>query len=311
MTELTVKELKQKIIDGGITEEQIDTTFEELKETGFLYRTPNGLRMALFKIAKDNKIAIEESSAGAVGEVFPMKIEEAYDTDKKNMTVSGYPVSGFRLTDKGHIILTLADDTGKISIGFWEGNNTPEKLEQFVDENNVTELTYIEVKNISWSDKSFPMPSFGDYSALEVVEEAPFPIIEAKTLSTANAKSSQYGGAMVGAVVSIDPTQMRNPKFCGECNKWFKGATDDEVGEMKHCETCGEVQEVMTAIAGTFTFGDRDGFITVEISQFAGIQSLEEGEEILVRGKWLDKDKEGNPKNVFVAYQLIRTKKKI
>lgn len=309
MTELNVKELKAKVIEGGITDEQIDKRFEELKKSSFLYTTDNGLRMALMTIARENKIQVEESSASGIGEIFPMKIEEVYESDKKSFTISGYPVSGFRLTDNGHIILTLADNTGRVSIGFWAKNGTPEKLEQFVDENKVDELTYIKIKNVSWSDRSFPMPSFGDYSALEVVEEAPFPIIEAKTLSTANAKTAQYGGAMVGVVMSLG--EMRKPKFCGQCNKWFKGANDDEVGEMKHCETCGEVQEVLTALSGIFTFADRDGFITVEITQFAGIQTLEEGEEILVRGKWIDKDKEGNPKNLFTSYQLIKLKKKV
>ena len=310
MTELTVKELKQKIIEGGITEEEINTKFEALKETGFLYRTPNGLRMALYKIAKDNKIAIEESSASAVGEVVPLTIEEVYDSDKQRFTISGYPVGGFRPNTNGDLYLTLADNTGKIQVKFWDNKGAVEKFEEFIDANGITELSFIKLKNIDWKDKSNYTPNFNDYSAFELVEEAPYPIIEAKTLSTANAKTAKYGGAMVGAVISIDPTQMRNPKFCGECNKWFKGVKDEEVGEMKHCETCGEVQEVMTALAGTFTFGDRDGFITVELTQFAEVKSLNEGEEVLVRGKWLDKDKDGNPKNVFIAYQLIKTKKK-
>ena len=89
MTELTVKELSAKVIEGGITQEQIQARHEELKSTSFLYKTPNGLRMALMTIAKENKISIGEAPTSAVGEVFPLSIEGVYEGDKKKFSIKG------------------------------------------------------------------------------------------------------------------------------------------------------------------------------------------------------------------------------
>jgi len=284
MEELNVKELKAKLLEHGLNEEQIDEKFEALKETSALYKTPNGKRIAYIKIAKENKVPLQTISANAVAEAFPMKIEEALDTDKVNMTLTGYCVSGFRANKNGDFYVDLSDDTGIVTFKVWSSD--AEFFEDEIDKLKIDEFTPVKIKNLHWKDKKWQPNFSAKYSAIEVVDEPPFAFNEIKPHSTKDMLNEKiYTLKLIGMVVSVEASSLQSVYHC-ECGKWFKGASDSDVGSLSQCEKCGEPTEVRKSLNGKFLFGDRDGIAEIDVSVFSGLTELNEDDEVFVRGKY-------------------------
>jgi hypothetical protein len=280
--ELTVRELKQKILDSGVTEEKLKERFEELKETSFLYKSENGKRMAYTKIAKENKVPLQAVSVNVASETFPMSCEEALDTDKQNFSLSGYVISGFRPNKYGDMFMDIADKTGVVTIKVFASNM--EALENVLDTEEIDEFTFVKLKNLSWKDKKWK-PTFGDNSSIEKAEET-FPFHEAMMHTTADRKNDKiYALKMYGMIISAEPSSLFKVYHC-EAGHRFKGMSENEVGSLATCEKCEKPMEVQYHVNGKVLFGDRNGMCELEISVFSGIDSIEEDTEVFIKGKY-------------------------
>lgn len=308
--ELKVTELKQKLLDGGLTEEELKTRVAELlEEIPIIYSSPNGKRLMYVRIAKEKAIPLQVTRGVSAAEVFPMKISEVFESEKDNFTISGFPVGGFRPTKNGDIYMEVADDTGIITVKVWA--EQVDQFEDLIDSANITQTTFIKLKNLWWKDKDKFQPNFSKNSSIEKVDEE-YSIQKALMNTTADIKNDKiFYLKMVGIIVSVEPSAISKIFHC-EAGHRFKGASKDDIGTKKMCtnDKCNKPMEVLYYLNGKVSFGDRNGFIDLDISVFQQLDEINEGDEVFVVVKH-GTDSQGNEVNRVYEYQVLKKNKVI
>ena len=293
-----VKELKQLILtkfEETMTTEEAKAKLiqesEELAESNPIFKMNKQLN---YNIIATN-LKLELSSLGGASsskKAFPLKIGEISTSEKENFDISGYvvrPVFAFNTPNNNEMLfVTIADDTGVITFSTNDafGDNTP------IHDLDLEIGDFINVNNLNWKDKTKYSPSYGKYSGIQKAEPE-FDLTKVKAtpitslVHTANAtrKSINYF-TIKGIVVRLGDMGVLDAYHCSG-GHWFKGLTEANIGELSMCAKCEKPMEVFNSIsAQDVLFADEGGMVGIEVSTFAGLQSLAPMDQLVVSGEY-------------------------
>lgn len=275
----TLKELKKQILKK-MSKEELDKKYTALVEKNEIFI--KNKRMAHYYIAREAGIDLQSNVATSSREAFPLSIAESRTDEKKNFNLSGYVIGNITpfMNSKGdqQAFVQIADNTDTISISVFA-----DQLPQFEDYDHGD---YVVLSNLYWKDKTIYNPSYGQFSSVTKAE-APFGMNEVVLNKIAELIEGKYY-AIKGIIVSIPDQSLMTPLHCSG-GHWFTGLEDSAVGTDIKCEKCKDIMEVEqhTIVSGAW-FADEDKEVQIDIGTFAGLDSIEILDELILRGRFED-----------------------
>ncbi len=275
----TLKELKKQILTK-MSETELDKAYKAVVKKNEIFK--KNKRMAFYYIAREAGISLQSNVATSSREAFPLTVAESRTDEKKNFNLSGYVIGNITpfKNSKGdnQAFVQIADNTDTISISVFA-----DQLEQFEEFDHGD---YIVLSNLYWKDKSVYNPSYGQFSSVTKAE-APFGMDKVVLNQIAELVEGKYF-AIKGIIISIPDQSLMTPLHCSG-GHWFTSLEDSAVGTDVKCDKCNDIMEVEqhTVVNGAW-FADEDKEVQVNIGTFAGLDSIEILDELILRGRFED-----------------------